>query len=123
MSKSTQLLKKFVKNIVLYGLLFIGLSIAVDWYRKPTAPEALLGQVFTDTQQQPKIIAQLSHEKPLVLYFWGSWCSFCKFTSPAIQQLTDDGVQVLSIALKSGSEADVNQYLQEHNYTDRKSVV
>lgn len=116
MTKST-LLKGWLKNLVLYGVFFIAISIAVDYYRKPSAPEQFATQVLTDTQNQPKIIAQLSHEKPMLLYFWGSWCSFCEFTSPTIQQFAEEGVPVLSVALKSGDLAEVNDYLAKNGYT------
>ncbi|MCK3655140.1 thioredoxin [Pasteurellaceae bacterium Macca] len=114
--KKSSLILRFVKNICLFGGLFIIVSIAVDWYRKPTAPAEFSQKVLSDTQNQPHIIAQMSHEQPMLLYFWGSWCSFCRFTSPAIQELTQQGVPVLSVALKSGSDAEVANYLQEQGY-------
>lgn len=114
--RTTQTLFNFLKNIVLMGGLFIILSIVVDWYRKPTAPIEFSQQVLYDTQAQPKVLAQMSYDKPMLLYFWGSWCSFCKYTSPSIQQLAKEGVPVLAVALKSGSVEDVNHYLAQENY-------
>lgn len=116
MKKST-LLTKFIKNILLFGSLFIILSVVMDWYRKPTPPVQFAEQVLYDVQQQPKVIAQLSHQQPLLLYFWGSWCHFCEFTSPDIQRLSTEGTNVLTVALKSGDDEAVKQYLQEHHYT------
>ncbi|VEI48715.1 thioredoxin-like protein [Actinobacillus equuli] len=66
------MLFRFGKNLFVYGLMFIVLSIAVDWYRKPNAPNEFAQQVLYDLQQQPKVIAQLSHQKPMLLYFWGA---------------------------------------------------
>ena len=114
--KKSSILVRLIKNILVFGSLFIILSILMDWYRKPTAPTQFAEQVLYDTQQQPKIIAQLSHNKPMALYFWGSWCHFCEYTSPAIQQLADHGTEVLGVALKSGSDSEVNQYLAENQY-------
>lgn len=111
-----KLIKRLVKNILLFGTLFIVLSIVVDWYRKPTAPTQFAQQVLYDLNQQPKVIAQLSHNKPMLLYFWGSWCGFCTYTSPAIEQLSQQGVSVLGVALKSGTDDEVKQYLAEHHY-------
>lgn len=115
MSKQT-FLTRFIKNILLFGSLFIILSVIMDWYRKPTAPTQFAEQVLYDLQQQPKVIAQLSHEKPLLLYFWGSWCQFCEYTSPAISQLALEGSNVLGIALKSGNDDEVKQYMETHQY-------
>ncbi|WGE31950.1 protein disulfide oxidoreductase [Actinobacillus genomosp. 2] len=116
MPKKSIFLLRFGKNIFLYGLMFIVLSIAVDWYRKPSEPNEFAQQVLYDLQQQPKVIAQLSHQQPMLLYFWGSWCGYCKFTSPAIQQLADEKIPVLSVALKSGDPQQVANYLQQENY-------
>ena len=116
MQTKTALLKTWLKNIVIYGALFIVISVAVDWYRKPSSPVQFASQVLTDTQNQPQIIAQLSHEKTMLLYFWGSWCHFCQITSPAVDRLAQEGVPVLGVALKSGSPESVNAYLAENGY-------
>lgn len=115
--RKSSLIARFTKNIVLFGSLFIILSIVMDWYRKPTAPAQFAEQVLYDIEQQPKIIAQLSHQQPMLLYFWGSWCRFCEYTSPAIQQFTEEGLPVLSVALKSGDHNEIRQYLTSYRYT------
>lgn len=116
MSKKLSLLYRFTKHIVLFGSLFIVLSIVIDWYRKPDIPTTFSTQVFYDLNQQPHIIVQQSANEPMLLYVWGSWCHFCEFTSPAVQQLYQSGVLVLSVALKSGSDNDVSTYLQAKGY-------
>lgn len=117
MAKKKSLISIFIKNILLFGSLFIILSIMMDWYRKPTAPVQFEQQVQYDIAQQPKVIAQLSHGKPMLLYFWGSWCHFCEVVSPSIQQFSDEGTEVLGVALKSGSMEEVRAYLQENSYS------
>lgn len=115
--KKSSLLARFTKNILLFGSLFIILSIVIDWYRKPTAPAQFADQVFYDLGEQPRVIAQLSHQKPMLLYFWGSWCHFCQYTSPAVQQFAEQGLPILSIALQSGTENELRQYLADNRYT------
>lgn len=116
MAKKKSLMVLFIKNIFLFGSLFIIMSIMMDWYRKPTAPAQFEQQVQYDLQQQPKVIAQLSHDKPMLLYFWGSWCHFCEFVSPSIQEFTDNGTPVLGVALKSGTAEEVLAYQQSKGY-------
>lgn len=115
MRKSTVLGRLF-KNILLFGSLFIILSAVVDWFRKPTVPPQFAEQVLIDLENQPKIIAQLSHQEPMVLYFWGSWCYFCEYTSPAVEKIAKQGTPVLSVALKSGSDQVVKDYLKTQGY-------
>ncbi|SUT94345.1 protein disulfide oxidoreductase [Actinobacillus lignieresii] len=116
MQNKYAMLSRFGKNIFFYGLMFIVLSTVIDWYRKPSAPNQFAQQVLYDLQHQPKVIAQLSHDRPMLLYFWGSWCTYCKFTLPAIQQFADENVPVLSVALKSGTPQDVVDYLKQEDY-------
>ena len=115
--KTSSIVARLLKNIVIYGGLFIILSVIMDWYRKPTAPVQFAEQVLYDVNQQPKVIAQLSHDKPMILYFWGSWCGFCEYTSPAIERLAEQGMEVLGVALKSGSEEEVKTYLAKNSYS------
>lgn len=51
--------------------------------------------------------------KPLVLYFWGSWCPVCKMSSPVISDLSED-YQVVAFAVNSGSDEDIRHFMQEH---------
>lgn len=57
---------------------------------------------------------------PVLVYFWGSWCSVCRLVSPAVDSIAGDGVEngysVITIALSSGSDAAITDYLAEHQY-------
>jgi thiol-disulfide isomerase/thioredoxin len=56
-------------------------------------------------------------EKATLVYFWGSWCPVCKTTSPSISTLaTDNDYQVVSIALSSGTDNEIENYMREHSY-------
>lgn len=116
MNNKKSLLIRWLKNLFVYGGLFIVISLVVDWYRSPTAPAQFEQKVYYDIQYQPKIITQLSSEKPMLLYFWGSWCHYCKVVSPNIQQLAENGTEVLGVALKSGDDSEVQRYLNENGY-------
>lgn len=60
---------------------------------------------------------------PTLVYFWGSWCGICKTTSPSVSTLAegalqqDSGYKVLSVALSSGSDEEIQQYLTENEYS------
>lgn len=52
--------------------------------------------------------------KPTVLYFFASWCSACKLTSPTVARFAqaNPGVQVVGIAAEDADSA--RAYLREH---------
>jgi thiol-disulfide isomerase/thioredoxin len=56
-------------------------------------------------------------EKSTLVYFWGSWCAVCKTTSPFVSSLaTDKDYQVISVALSSGTDNEIENYLRKNNY-------
>lgn len=57
---------------------------------------------------------------PVMVYFWGSWCGICSQTSPAVSAIAADvtgsGRSVVSVALASGPDREVQAYLDRHGY-------
>jgi thiol-disulfide isomerase/thioredoxin len=52
-----------------------------------------------------------------LVYFWGSWCSICSTTSPSVSTLAqENNHNIVSIALSSGGDEEVNGYLKENGY-------
>ncbi|MBF0264211.1 MAG: protein disulfide oxidoreductase [Gammaproteobacteria bacterium] len=60
-------------------------------------------------------LSDMVKKSPVLVYFWGSWCPICKVSSPIITDLSAD-YQVISIALSSGENQEVLNYLNENNY-------
>jgi len=75
---------------------------------------ALHGQTLSGEQAEP------SSTGATLVYFWGSWCGICSFTSPAVSAIAEDvagtNQTVLTVALASGDDATLHRYLQEHGY-------
>lgn len=56
-------------------------------------------------------------EGPTLVYFWGSWCSICRTTSPFVSTLAlESEYNIISIALSSGDAQQVTRYLNAHDY-------
>lgn len=110
-----QRIVSILKTIMLYGLIFVIIYTAVNWWRQPVMPANPQLQL-TDYQGQAVDLAALSHEQPTLVYFWGTWCSVCSFTSPTINQLATDGYPVITIAIQSGSNQELQNYLTEKNF-------
>lgn len=109
-------LKTLFKNLISLSLTFIIVSSVLDFIRKPTVPAQINVTELYDLRINNLSSIQLDQNKPTLLYFWGTWCGYCRYTSPAINSLANEGYQVVSVALRSGNDADVNDYLSKHDY-------
>ena len=79
----------------------------------------------TVSMESPLLTAQKNNVT--LVYFWGSWCPACRLTSPMVNALVDNAnsrtandrpnkYQVLSIAVASGSNSDIKQFMRQHGY-------
>ena len=73
-------IKKLLKNTVSLLLTLLIMSSILDFIRKPTVPDNLNATALYDLQGNPFFLPQLDQDKPTVLYFWGTWCSYCRYT-------------------------------------------
>jgi len=53
------------------------------------------------------------NNKPLLLHFWASWCPVCEMENDSIESLSKN-YQVISVAMQSGTDMEVEQYLKEN---------
>lgn len=59
----------------------------------------------------PSTLAELSANKPLLVYFWTSWCGICRFTTPKIADCAANVGNVLTVVLRFGDDAKVQHDL------------
>lgn len=52
--------------------------------------------------------------KPVLVHFWASWCSICRFEEPSISSIAEDHA-VLTFASQSGDADSLRTYIKEHN--------
>lgn len=109
-------LKILLKNAILLLVSLIIVSGILDFVRRPVVPEEINKITLQDLQGNSFSLESLDQNKPTLLYFWGTWCGYCRYTSPAINSLAKEGYQVVSVALRSGNEAAVNDYLSKNDY-------
>lgn len=94
-------------------LLLLAFMLAVEAYLTRDAawgPAPELVAMLSDGR--PFDLAQL-RGKPALIYFWGTWCPVCGAQQGTITGLAED-VPLLTVAMQSGTDAEVNQYLAQH---------
>jgi len=103
----------YVKETLLFLLVMTLLANILSLYKS------------TDLNKKPLFLHELSlldqkeyklpSEKPLLLHFWATWCPTCKLEADNIQRISEH-YEVLTIAVKSGTDEVVNQYLHERGF-------
>ncbi|MFK0569591.1 protein disulfide oxidoreductase [Endozoicomonas sp.] len=112
-------LKRWAREALLMVVIFITASIAIDLWRGQTMPDGTMPEMVVSTLQGEIIdVKALSHEQPVMIYFWATWCSICRFVSPTVNWMSDD-YAVVSVALSSGENARIAGYMEHHGYDFR----
>ena len=111
----------FEKRLPLIGLICVVLiSLFLPHVANPKSDNAL-DLIFSDTQGNEVRLRELAENKPLLLYFWATWCKPCRKTQPKVSALAKkykDQIKVVGInvgGLDSGR--DVEKYSSRNKIT------
>jgi len=97
-------LKYYIKEILLFIVMLFIISNIVSYYKSSNINKSKFD------------IENISlTNKPILVYFWATWCPICKVESPNIQTLSKD-YQVVTIAVNSGDDKKISNYLNENNF-------
>ncbi|WP_117232874.1 protein disulfide oxidoreductase [Vibrio maerlii] len=110
--------KRRIREILFTLALITVLSFAMDVWRSQDMPQVELPEVqgFTTSGQVVDVIT-MSKEKPVLVYFWATWCPACKFVTPTVNWMSDsEHYSVVGIPISSGSDERVSRFLQAHDY-------
>lgn len=112
-------LRKWTKEILSIVIIIGVVSLVMDFYRGASMPSGQAPDIQAVALNGEKIdVNALSQDKPVIVYFWATWCGACKWVSPTIDWFADDH-QVVTVALSSGDNLRVNSYLdaKQHQFT------
>ncbi|MFA1016108.1 protein disulfide oxidoreductase [Enterobacter sp. SAT-E-asb] len=106
-------LRRWVREGIILVLLTLVVVWAVDRYRKPTLPATFSATPMQSIDGKMHDIAALSQDRPLLIYIWATWCSICRYTTPSVNQLAEEGGNVVSIAMRSGDNAKLERWVDK----------
>lgn len=108
-------LRKTLLSALTYLVMFVVIYTAVNLWRSPVMPDSPK-LVYQNSIGQVVDVVSQSHDTPVLIYFWGSWCGVCRTTSPNVQALHADGRDVLTVAVSSGDDNELLAYMNKHGY-------
>jgi len=109
-------IKSIVKEISVGILALFILSNIMSYLRKPELTSTLLPQVEVNLLDASTY--RLKKGKPIVIHFWATWCKVCKLEAQNIETLSKQ-YEVLTIAVNSGDNGEIEAYLKERDLTFR----
>ncbi len=108
--------QRWLKEGVIAITLLTLFSVGIDLSRSQNMPSDTLPELIATTTQNEQIdLMAMSQKKPVILYFWATWCAACKFVTPTVNWMSGSN-QVVSVAIRSGSDKRINAYLNKHGY-------
>jgi len=106
--------KKWGKEIVTTLVMVFVIANAISFFRAPDIQDKNLPEINSFLTNQELYSSLDSKDKPLLIHFWATWCPTCKLEAGNIQTLSEH-FNVITIAVKSGSNEEINAYLKEHD--------
>ena len=105
-----------LKTVTMYGLFILAVGWGADFWRAQSivsgkAPEL----VALSIQGEQVDLMAMSQDKPVLVYFWATWCSVCSTVSPSVDFVSRN-MQVVTVALNSGDDKRIQQYMSAKDY-------
>lgn len=99
--------------ITLEVLFFILLFFALRAYQQHDMVSGPAPDIVAMALDGSQFDLSTSQPKPILVHFWATWCQVCKLEQSSIQALSKD-YNVITIAMQSGSDQEVRDYLAAH---------
>ena len=105
--------RAWVQNLA-WVLLFLVVYFSIRAWQQQAMPKGEAPFIASAVTVSGKPISLSDYRgKPLMLYFWATWCRICEFEQGSIRAISLDH-PVLSVALQSGGKQQVSDYMKQH---------
>ncbi len=107
-------IKRYIKEIVIFLVIITVLTNIISIYKSIELNKQPLNMNETTLIDNEKYI--FTRDKPVLIHFWASWCPTCKLEASNIDFISKK-FEVVTIAVKSGSDDEVKEFLAANNLT------
>ncbi|PHR57909.1 MAG: protein disulfide oxidoreductase [Arcobacter sp.] len=107
-------LKHWGKEILSLSLMLFIMANAISYFRAPDIKDENLPQLSTLLTNGELFSTTDYQNKPVLIHFWATWCPTCKLEAANIQSISEN-FNVITIAVKSGSDAKINSFLKDND--------
>lgn len=104
--------KKWAKELAMMAVVTVIAAGVIGYLRAPSYDDAALPPVRGVMLDGGTFDSAAPNHAPYVLHFWATWCPVCRAEAGNIDALAKD-TKVVTVAVKSGSDEAVADYLYE----------
>jgi len=105
--------KHYAKEILYFIVTITILTNVISLYKSKDLTQTPLS--ITSAKLIDNQLYQIPGNRPVLIHFWATWCPTCKLEAANINFLSKH-FNVLTIAVKSGTNQEIQKYLEEHDY-------
>ena len=109
--------RRWGKEALWLMLMALVISTLLDLWRGPSLPAGAMEAPLTLQDGTHTSLAEQSRGRALLVYYWASWCGVCRFTTPTVEQLWQEGENVLTVALRSDNAEQLSQGMGKKGLT------
>ena len=109
-------IKKFLKEVLLGVIALAIIANVISYFRKPKLDSLTLPHFNVKLIDNKLFVPQI--DKPIMIHFWAIWCPTCRTEAPNIQTVSQK-YEVLSVAVKSGNNEKLREYMQKNGLNFR----
>ncbi|MCD6190031.1 MAG: redoxin domain-containing protein [Sulfurimonas sp.] len=107
-------LKHYLKEIAIFIVVMTIFANILSIYKSSDLNnEALTLNSITLMNNE---LYSFKEDKPILIHFWATWCPTCKLEASNIEMISKQ-YEVISVAVNSGSNKEIQNYLNEHGFT------